>query len=65
MIDLKLFKIKISSQKSRFEIYRYGITSNEVIKHIREEFARYDDKRSEYKMDAEELSEIVGIKIKR
>lgn len=64
MIDLKLFKIRISSEGFRCDVCRYGIESDEIIKRLREEFIRYNDKRANYKMEAEELDQMVRIKVK-
>lgn len=37
MIELKLFKILISYEGFRCDVYRYGIESDEIIKRLREE----------------------------
>lgn len=54
-LNLNFYKISVYSASFKCHEYRYGINKDEVVKRLKEEYLRYEDKRAYFEMEAEEV----------
>lgn len=54
-IELRLYKIVVYSSQFKYIECRYGTNEDEVVRSLREEYKRYEDKREHFEMYAEEI----------
>lgn len=54
-LNLNFYKISVYSANFKCHEYRYGINKDDVVKRLKEEYLRYEDKRAYFEMEAEEI----------